>query len=450
MKFQSNTKYTTIAVYSLIVLLFTVTCVFFGLYFNSIAGGLVFLLNVFKPLIYGFIMAFMFYPMLCLFEERMFAFTEKKKPRPQLRAGLALISTYIVVLTVITLFAIIIIPQAVKSYTDLQMKLSDYVAAAQNWIDNALRGLPVADIVFSSNKSVPVIKPIYVTNADGSIPNVILSRITGSHNSEMYGIIHATLPGSTHYNIVDMVNKLIENSYNFFSDLTPVVFASIMNLVTETKNILFGLIISAYYLAERKSLGARLRIVMEAFLPRKLNDSLVALAELVNQSFIQFVNGKIIDAAIIGVLCFIFMSIFHMPYAPLISLLVGVTNIIPYIGPFLGATPGAFIIFVSDPPMALWFILLIIALQQTDMYLIEPHVLQTQIKLESVWIMLSVIIMGGLFGLVGLFIGVPVFAVIYTLLKHRAEYMLEKKGLPKDTSAWLAQTKNKGEHLKKI
>jgi predicted PurR-regulated permease PerM len=446
MKFKSNPRYNTVAAYSLIVLLFTVLCVFFGFYFNNILGGLGFFLNALKPLIYGFIMAFMFSPMLRLFEDRLFAFTEKKKPHPQLRAGLALILTYFVVFAVITLFAIIIIPQAATSYTDLQIKLADYVSTAQSWIDNALRGIPAVDIVFSSNNpSVQVLKPVYVTTSDGSIPNIIISRISGSHNSEMFGIIHAALPEPTHYNVVDMINKLIENSYNFFSDLTPYIFSSVMNLVTETKNILIGLIISAYYLSARKSLTARLRLVMETFLPRKLNETLLSLVALVNQSFIQFVNGKIIDAAIIGVLCFIFMNIFHMPYAPLISLLVGVTNIIPYIGPFLGATPGAFIIFVSDPPMALWFILLIIALQQSDMYLIEPHVLQTQIKLDSVWILLSVIIMGGLFGIVGLFIGVPVFAVFYTLLKNRAEYMLEKKGLPTETSAWFAQTKDTGE-----
>lgn len=436
MKLKFNNHYDTIAAYTLIVILFTVLCVFIGFYFSDIIGGIGFVFKILKPIIYGLVMAFLFCPMLRLFEERVFAFTEKKKPHPKVRSALALTLTYLVVAAVVTLFAMIIIPQAVTSYKDLELKLSDYVAAAQNWIKNTLDDLPAINIVFNS-PAAQISKPMFVTNADGSIPNVIVSRINGLHNSKMAAIMRSQMSGSMHYNAADIINKFIANSYNFFSDLTPYIFKAVMNLVTETKNIVLGLIISVYYLASRKTITARMQLITETLLSRKLNDALLEFTTLVNQSFIQFVNGKVIDAAILGFLCFIFMSIFKMPYAPLIGLLVGITNVIPYIGPFLGATPGAFIIFVSDPPMAFWFILLIIALQQIDFYFIEPHVLQSQIKLDSVWIMISVVMMGGLLGLVGMFIGVPVFAIMYVLIKRRAEQMLQKKGLPPETSAWL-------------
>lgn len=436
MEFDFNTKYTTVAVYSLIVLLFTVLCVFAGLYFSSIIGWIAFFFDILKPLIYGFIFAFMFCPLLRLFEERLFAFVDIKNQHPRLRAALALALTYIVVFSVITLFAMIIIPQAVTSYNDLQLRLSGYVAAAQNWINKALDDLPVIDIIFSASPPVRTAAP--AINPDGSIPNIIVTRLSGQYDREMYDIIRASQPESAHYDIAEIINMLIANSYKAFSDITPYILTAAMNFVKEMKNLLLGLIISAYYLAARKSVSARLKFIMETFLSRKTIESTLDFASLVNQSFTQFVNGKIIDAAILGVLCFIFMSIFRMPYAPLISLLVGVTNVIPYIGPFLGAIPGAFILFVSDPPMAFWFVLLIIGLQQADMYLIEPRVMQSQIKLDSHWIMLSVIITGGLLGIVGLFVGVPLFAIFYTLLKRRAEYMLEKKGLPKETSDWLA------------
>ncbi|MHB1151090.1 MAG: AI-2E family transporter [Eubacteriales bacterium] len=437
MKLKFNNRYDTIAAYSLIVILFTVFCVFIGYYFSDIIGGIGFVIQIFKPIIYGLIMAFLFLPMLRLFEERLFAFTEKKKPHPKIRSVLALTMTYLIVAAVVTLFAMIIIPQAVTSYKDLEMKLSGYVAAAQNWITNTLNDLPAINIVFSS-PSAQILKPVFVINADGSIPNVIVSRINGSHNREMVSIIRSSMSGALYYNAADIINEFIANSYNFFSDLTPYIFAAVMKIVTETKNLVLGLIISVYYLSARKAITARLLLISETLLPRKLNDMLLELTTLVNQSFMQFVNGKIIDAAILGFLCFIFMSIFRMPYAPLISLLVGVTNVIPYIGPFIGATPGAFIIFVSDPPMAFWFILLIIALQQIDFYFIEPHIMQSQIKLDSVWIMISVVMMGGLLGLVGMFIGVPVFAIIYVLIKRSAEQMLIKKGLSPETSAWLS------------
>lgn len=437
MKPDFNTRYNTIAAYVLIVLLFTALCVFTGYYFTDIIGGAKLVISVFKPVIYGLVMAFLFSPMLRFFEERVFAFCERKKARPRLRLFLSLTLTYLVVAAAAALFFIIIIPQAAASYRDLETKLSGYVTAAQNWIKNTMEGLPEISIGLGS---APSANPVFVRNADGTVPNVIVSRINGTQSAQMSAAVRGVQRDSLRYSAAEVIGGFISDSYKLFSDLTPYVLDTLMKLLTETKNIVLGLIISVYYLYDRKAIEARFKAVSETLLPGGLRSALGEFISLVNLSFMQFVNGKVIDAAIIGFLCFIFMSVFGMPYAPLIGLLVGVTGIIPYIGLFLGAVPGAFIIFVADPPMTFWFVLLIVALQQANLYFIEPHVLHSQIKLDAVWIIISVVMTGEIFGIAGLFAGVPVFAVFYVLIKRRAEKMLVKKGLPPGTSAWTGRT----------
>ncbi len=439
MKPDFSSRYNTVAVYILIVLLFTVLCVFTGYYFPDIIDGAKLVVSVFKPVIYGLVMAFLFSPVLLFFEKRVFAFCERKKSRPKLRTFLSLTATYLIVAAAAFLFFIIIIPQAAASYKDLENKLSGYVAAAQNWIENTMAGLPEINIGLGST-SVPVPEPVFVKNMDGTVPNVIVSRINGTQSAEMSAAVRSVRQDSLRYSAAEIISGFISDSYKLFSDLTPYVLDALMKLLTETKNIVLGVIISVYYLYDRKTIAARLQVISETLLPDGLRGALGEFISLVNLSFMQFVNGKVIDAAIIGFLCFILMSVFGMPYAPLIGLLVGVTGIIPYIGLFLGAVPGAFIIFVADPPMTFWFILLIVALQQANLYFIEPHVLHSQIRLDAVWIIISVVMTGEIFGIAGLFAGVPVFAVFYVLIKRRAEQMLVKKGLPPETSAWTGRS----------
>lgn len=379
MSFQPDSRYGTIAVYVLLVILFTLLCVFVGLYFTDIAGGIVFVLNTLKPVIYGLVMAFLLGPAQRFFEERVFAFIDRKS-RHKLKRALSLVLTYLAVAAGITLFAVIIIPRAMDGYRDLEAQLPGYIAAAGDWIERAV------------DRFIPL--PFFF--GDGA---------------------------------ADIIKRMIDDSYDLFSDLTPHVIAALMNLVTETKNIALGLVISLYYLASRRAIEERVRFIAETLLPAGIREGLGEIAGLANQCFLQFVCGKLIDAAILGLLCFVFMSLFGMPYAPLVGLLVGVTNVIPYIGPFLGAVPGAFIIFLSDHTMTVWFILLIIILQQIDFYIIEPHILRTRVSLDSVWIMVSVVFMGGLLGPFGMFIGVPVFAIIYALIKRHAEERLRAKGL---------------------
>lgn len=155
-----------------------------------------------------------------------------------------------------------------------------------------------------------------------------------------------------------------------------------------------------------------------------------------NEIFGGFIIGKIIDSAIIGVLCFVGLSMLKMPYTLLVSVIVGVTNVIPFFGPYIGAIPSAVLIMLTDPKMGIYFILFILVLQQLDGNVIGPKILGDSTGLSAFWVVFAILLGGGLFGVIGMILGVPTFAVIYYIINMLINHMLEKKKLPIDTAAY--------------
>ena len=203
-------------------------------------------------------------------------------------------------------------------------------------------------------------------------------------------------------------------------------FSSLMNWV-------LGLIVAIYALAERESFDGQAKKMVYAFLPVENANVVIAIARKTNQVFSGFISGKLIDSLIIGVLCFVGLSVLRMPYTLLISVIVGVTNVIPFFGPYVGAVPSAFLILLVNPIQCLYFIIFILVLQQIDGNIIGPKILGDSTGLSAFWVIFSILLFGGLFGFVGMVIGVPTFAVIYYLIKSGVEYLLWKKGLPVET-----------------
>ena len=170
-----------------------------------------------------------------------------------------------------------------------------------------------------------------------------------------------------------------------------------------------------------------------AFLSLNAANRLISEVRYIKAVFSQFIVGKIIDSVIIGIINYIAMSIFKMPYALLISAIVGVTNVIPFFGPFIGAIPSAFIILLISPIQSLQFSVWILILQQIDGNIIGPKILGQTTGLSSFWILFSIILFGGLFGVLGMIIGVPTLAVVYRFLSGKTNEALIKKELPQDT-----------------
>ena len=201
-------------------------------------------------------------------------------------------------------------------------------------------------------------------------------------------------------------------------------------------NVLIGVIISVYLLVSKEKFLRQSKKVIYALCKPKKANLILHIGRKANEIFNGFIIGKIIDSAIIGVLCFIGVSIFKMPYALLVSVIVGVTNVIPVFGPYIGAVPCAILILLVDPMKGLGFIIFIILLQQLDGNVIGPKILGESTGLSPFWVVFSILLAGGLFGIVGMIVGVPTFALIYYIIKLFIQQKLEAKNLPTDTNEY--------------
>ena len=191
---------------------------------------------------------------------------------------------------------------------------------------------------------------------------------------------------------------------------------SVWKVLLFLKNFLIGMIVAIYFLASRKKFKRQANMLLRCTLRPQWAQAVAEEAAFVDQLFGGFLSGKILDSAIIGILCYIGCSILRFPDALLVSAIVGVTNIIPFFGPFIGGIPSALLIFLEDPIKGLWFVLFIIVLQQLDGNIIGPKILGNRTGLSSFWVLFSIVLFGGLWGLVGMVIGVPLMAVIYDLI----------------------------------
>ena len=228
-------------------------------------------------------------------------------------------------------------------------------------------------------------------------------------------------------------------SYTFLTQVLPNLFGGVMRFTSGLLNVVVGIIIAVYLLLSKEVFYAQVKKLMFAFFPRRAAQAVLNLTHDSNAIFCGFISGKIVDSAIIGVLCFIGCSVLQMPYTVLVSFIVGVTNVIPYFGPFIGAIPSIFIIMIDDPIKSLIFAVFILVLQQLDGNVIGPKILGDSTGLSAFWVLFAVTFFGGLFGFVGMLIGVPTFAVIYSLIRNIAEYKLGKKGMKTQTPDYAAQ-----------
>ncbi len=189
------------------------------------------------------------------------------------------------------------------------------------------------------------------------------------------------------------------------------------NLDAWIKNFVIGLIVSVYLLASRKKFGQQGKLILYSLVKPRWADLIMEEVRYADRMFRGFINGKILDSAIIGVLCYIACLIFKFPSALLVSVIIGVTNVIPFFGPFIGAIPATLLILIQNPIKALWFVLFVLVLQQVDGNIIGPKILGNTTGLSSFWVLFAILLFGGLWGFVGMIIGVPLFAVIYDVIK---------------------------------
>lgn len=219
---------------------------------------------------------------------------------------------------------------------------------------------------------------------------------------------------------------------NIASTVLPMLYKTITGIASGSLNFIVGIIISIYLVNDRERIAFAGKRVLYALFKQPKANRILNLAQESLMIFRRFFIGKALDSLIIGILCFILMKIFRLPYAELISVIVGITNVIPYFGPFIGAIPSILITLMVSPMDALIFSVMILALQQLDGNIIGPAILGNSLGLKPIWIIFSVTVGGGLFGIAGMIIGVPAFTVLYTLFQRMIQNRLMRKGMPTD------------------
>jgi len=411
LKIDWNQKYTTIAVYTVLTAL-CITLIAAAVVNFPIIAGLIGKLNtILSPVYIGLIMAYLFNPILMFCEKYIVCFKVKSKQKQSLKRGLSLVLTYIIVLILLTIILLMIIPQVYLSFTDLASKLSGYL-----------------------NSTV-----------------TLINEFSDKINQFMTDSIFSDLFGSDVNNIDDFYNKYIADYFDLsqltskitelVSNITnqfPKIFDYFSNIASGFINVIIGIIFSIYFLSAKETLIAQSKKLLAAVTRPKTYKAILELCSFTDHTFGGFIVGKILDSLIIGILCFIVCAICGMPYALLLSVFVGITNIIPVVGPIIGAVPGFFIIFIIDPIKALWFLVIIVIIQQLDGNVIGPKILGQTTGVSAIWVLFSITVMGGLFGLVGMLIAVPLFAVIYSLVKIQAEKWLSVQSLPIATTEYLS------------
>ncbi len=393
MKFHRNEKYDTIAIYAFLTVTASVLVCLALSNSTSLWGALSKFFDVIAPITYGAVIAYLINPLLRLFETKVFAFKKAKKDRPKLKRVLSMMCSYFVAVALITAFVILLVPQIVASYEQLSEQITDYLNSALKWADS-------------------FVKESWIFNGKyEKLTDLIdINKITSDFKS------------------------LITDSFKVLETASNYIISYAGKFVIEVKNLLIGIIISIYLLWMKEGLAARIKKLLAATLGRKAYLNTVNLVRYTHESIGSFLIGKILDAAIIGLLTFIVTGILKIPYYPLISLVVAVTDIIPVFGPVIGAIPTGFIVLVTEPKKLIPFIITVIVIQQIDGNIIGPKILGEKSGVSAMLMMISIVVGGGFFGIPGMLLAVPVFVVIYTLLKQFADKKLRDKNMTESTA----------------
>lgn len=350
------------------------------------------LVSILAPFIWGLVICYLLSPLMRSVENRLFLPLARKLYRKNKKNDgrrfarvLTVVFCEIVLILVLVALVYLIIPQMLSSVQTLISNSGAYIDNLSKWADGLFENYPVLDDYlggFLDN---------FNTNLGNWIETTLLPRV-----------------GSVVTSVTSGVYGVAKSIYN----------------------LIIGIIVSIYLLSDKEGFVAAVKRMMYSIFSVETADRLRSGLNFVDRTFMSFLNGKLLDSLIIGIICYIVCSILQMPYTLLVSVIVGVTNIIPFFGPLIGAVPSALIILMVNPTKCLIFVIFVIILQQIDGNIIGPRILGNSTGITGFWVMFSIILGGGLFGFWGLLLGVPVFVVIYSLVTNLIVKKLKRNDLP--------------------
>ncbi len=402
MRIKIDKKYLFWGITAFLVVGASILLAYFIFNGNRISSGFDTIVTVAMPILYGMILAYLFTPLVNGFEKKLFfplmkkynkELTKKSKKRIRL---VSILLTLVVVISVVYAFFAMVIPQLLNS---IQSIIEQF--------------------------------PRYIENLEAFITKIL------SNNPDIYEAINNVLENYSNQLTNWFEGTLIPQANSIIQSLSKSVLGSVLGVLKALWNLVIGLIISIYLLGSKEKFCGQAKKMAYAFFDRKTANSIISDFRFAHKTFGGFIVGKIIDSLLIGLICFSCVSLMNMPYTVLISVIVGVTNVIPFFGPFFGAVPCSFLILLVDPVKCIYFIIFIIILQQFDGNFLGPKILGDSTGLASFWVIFSITIFGGLFGVFGMVVGVPIFAIFYAFVKKTTNKYLKKKGLPISTEQYV-------------
>ena len=388
---MKNDKYRTYicwGVTALAVLLLLVAAVFVVMRWSLVAALGAKIAHILAPVIYGAVFAYLLNPVYNRVQAVVMKLTKDIIPdetgRKRLGGFLGTLASLCLLIAVVVGLISMLIPQLISSIRGVMETLPSSINNLEIWLEKVLADNPdLEQQVMQHYGAAADYLQNWLTNV--VVPNIY--RIIGSVSSGVVLVVRAVF------------------------------------------DILIGLIVIVYLLNMKEKLLAQAKMIIYGVFPLKIANKVIEEGRYVHQVFGGFIIGKLLDSLIIGLICFVLLGFANMPYVLLVSVIVGVTNVIPFFGPFIGAIPSAFLILLSDPMKCLYFLIFVLLLQQFDGNILGPKILGDSTGLSSFWVLFSILLFGGLMGFVGMIIGVPTFAVIYRLVTEFTTWRLGKKAL---------------------
>lgn len=399
MKIKLNNKYFRWGLTAFLVIAASITFYYFIFHSSNIKENFLSIIGILMPVVFGLVIGYLLSPLLNFVEKKALVplcdkcgIRNTAKRNRLIRGVGILISAFLFVALIYILFHMLI-SQIVPSVQGIIMNFDSYTDNVIKWINQTLDDNPE----FGD----------YVTKS------------IDSFSEELEVWLKDLIPGT--------------------ASLIMTVSLSVIGLLDVLKDFLIGFIISIYVLASKERFAGQAKKICYAVLEKDTANVVINNFRFTHRTFIGFLGGKIVDSIIIGILCFIGTMMMGTPYAVLISVIIGVTNIIPFFGPFLGAIPSIVLIFAVDPTNPLncvYFAIFVLALQQFDGNILGPKILGSSTGLAGFWVIFSITFFGGLFGVFGMIVGVPIFAVVYSAASSIVNTMLDKKSMPKETQKY--------------
>lgn len=398
MKFRWDNRYLHWGVTAFLVIAASMLFYYGIFHMKTLITGIQTFLGIMAPIIYGVILAYLLSPLINLFEQKLiYPQLAKREIHLQKKGQKAI--RWICVLFSMFLFWVIIyglimmvLPQLIRSIMSIIYSFPYYVKVIEKWLNS------------------------FVEHG-------------WKLNSETIDMINQYSSQAQEYlttNILPQMQNILKN-----------VSAGIFDILIFMKNFLIGAIVALYVLADKEKFVAKSKMVVYAVFPSKWANLLIHSMRFTHKTFGGFIYGKLLDSAIIGVLCYIGTLLLHMPFALLVSVIIGVTNIIPFFGPYIGAIPCILLILVVNPLKGLYFAIFILLLQQFDGNILGPKILGETTGLSSFMVIVAILIGGGLFGIPGMIAGVPVFAVIYAMLWRLIDHSLQNREMPQQEETYV-------------